>query len=135
MTGKWHVQLPVEKVFDVVVNKRPGMPDDNRGLFAKQLRVWKEQSGDLSELEKYMPAGYGRPVNEDDTSWKSSDTSLGGFWEGGKHWSEVLADDSNKFDRGLKKVDDPFFMYLAFNAPHDPRQAPERFLKCIPLKI
>jgi arylsulfatase A-like enzyme len=38
MTGKWHVQLPVEKVFDVVVNKRPGMPDDNRGLFAKQLR-------------------------------------------------------------------------------------------------
>ena len=69
MTGKWHVQLPVEKVFDVVVNKRPGMPDDNRGLFAKQLRVWREQSGDLSELEKYMPVGYGRPVNEDDNSW------------------------------------------------------------------
>ena len=47
MTGKWHVQLPVEKVFDVVVNKRPGMPDDKRGLFAKQLRVWKEESGDI----------------------------------------------------------------------------------------
>jgi arylsulfatase A-like enzyme len=51
MTGKWHVQLPVEKVFDVVVNKRPGMPDDNRGLFAKKLRVWKEESGDISELD------------------------------------------------------------------------------------
>ena len=49
MTGKWHVQLPVEKVFDVVVNKRPGMPDDNRALFGKQLRVWKEESGDVSE--------------------------------------------------------------------------------------
>jgi arylsulfatase A-like enzyme len=134
MTGKWHVQLPVEKVFDVVVNKRPGMPDDNRGLFAKQLRVWKEQSGDLSELEKYMPDGYGRPVNEDDSSWKSSDTSQGGFWEGGKHWSEVLADDAINLIDDSKKVDDPFFMYLAFNAPHDPRQAPERFLEMYPIE-
>ena len=134
MTGKWHVQLPVEKVFDVVVNKRPGMPDDKRGLFAKQLRVWKEQSGDLSELEKYMPVGYGRPVNEDDNSWKSSDTSQGGFWEGGKHWSEVLADDAINLIDDSKKVDDPFFMYLAFNAPHDPRQAPERFLEMYPIE-
>ena len=110
------------------------MPDDNRGLFAKQLRVWKEQSGDLSELEKYMPVGYGRPVNEDDNSWKSSDTSQGGFWEGGKHWSEVLADDAINLIEDSKKVDDPFFMYLAFNAPHDPRQAPERFLEMYPIE-
>ena len=24
MTGKWHVNLPVEKLFDVVKNKKPG---------------------------------------------------------------------------------------------------------------
>ena len=133
MTGKWHVQLPVEKVFDVVVNKRPGMPDDNRGLFAKQLRVWKDESGYISELDKYMPLGYGRPVNEKDNSWESSDTSFGGFWEGGKHWSEVLADDAINLIEDSKKVDDPFFMYLAFNAPHDPRQAPKRFLEMYPI--
>ena len=133
MTGKWHVQLPVEKVFDVVVNKRPGMPDDNRGLFAKQLRVWKDESGYISELDKYMPVGYGRPVNEEDNSWESSDTSFGGFWEGGKHWSEVLADDAINLIEDSKKVDDPFFMYLAFNAPHDPRQAPKRFLEMYPI--
>ena len=52
-----------------------------------------------------------------------------GFWEGGKHWSEVLADDAINLIEDSKKVDDPFFMYLAFNAPHDPRQAPERFLR------
>jgi arylsulfatase A-like enzyme len=86
----------------------------------------------LSELEKYMPVGYGRPVNEDDNSWKSSDTSQGGFWEGGKHWSEVLVDDAINLIEDSKKVDDPFFMYLAFNAPHDPRQAPERFLEMYP---
>jgi len=133
MTGKWHVQLPVEKVFDVVVNKRPGMPDDNRGLFGKQLRVWKEESGDISELDKYMPIGYGRPINEKDDSWESSDTSLGGFWEGGKHWSEVLADDAINLIEDSKKIDEPFFMYLAFNAPHDPRQAPSRFLEMYPI--
>ena len=37
MTGKWHVQLPIEKIFDSIINKRPGMPDDNRGLFAEGL--------------------------------------------------------------------------------------------------
>ena len=133
MSGKWHVQLPVEKVFDVVVNKRPGMPDDNRGLFGKQLQVWKEESGDISKLDKYMPVGYGRPTNENDNSWESSDTLQGGFWEGGKHWSEVLADDAINLIDDSKKIDDPFFMYLAFNAPHDPRQAPERFLEMYPI--
>ena len=133
MSGKWHVQLPVEKVFDVVVNKRPGMPDDNRGLFGKQLQVWKEESGDISKLDKYMPVGYGRPINENDNSWESSDTLQGGFWEGGKHWSEVLADDAINLIDDSKKIDDPFFMYLAFNAPHDPRQAPERFLEMYPI--
>ena len=29
--------------------------------------------------------------------------------------------------------DQPFFMYLAFNAPHDPRQAPQSFLNLYPL--
>jgi len=134
MTGKWHVQLPVEKVFDVVVNKTPGMPNDNRGLFGKQLQVWKKESGQLSELEKYMPVGYGRPINENDNSWISSDTLQGGFWEGGKHWSEVLADDAIKLIDDTKKIENPFFMYLAFNAPHDPRQAPEKYLEMYPIE-
>ena len=80
-----------------------------------------------------MPVGYGRPTNENDNSWESSDTLQGGFWEGGKHWSEVLADDAINLIDDSKKIDDPFFMYLAFNAPHDPRQAPERFLEMYPI--
>ena len=31
------------------------------------------------------------------------------------------------------KRDKPFFMYLAFNAPHDPRQAPKKFVDMYPL--
>jgi|TARA_B110000438_G_scaffold294505_1_gene336020 arylsulfatase A-like enzyme len=134
MSGKWHIQLPVEKVFDVVSNKRPGMPDDNRGEFGKKLKIWKKKSGDLTQLKNFMPPGYGRPIDENDNSWRPYDTIFGGFWQGGKHWSEVLADDAINFIEDSKKYKDPYFMYLAFNAPHDPRQAPKRFLEMYPLE-
>jgi arylsulfatase A-like enzyme len=32
------------------------------------------------------------------------------------------------------KSDKPFFMYLAFNAPHDPRQSPKQFVDMYPLE-
>lgn len=134
MTGKWHVNLPVEKLFDVVKNKKPGMPDDNRGLFAKQLVKWKEESNDLQKFSDYMPPGYGRPVDVNDNSWRPDDSIFGGFWKGGKHWSEVIADDAIEFIDDSKNFDNPFFMYLAFNAPHDPRQAPKNFLDMYPIE-
>jgi len=133
MTGKWHINAPVEKVFDVVKNKRPGMPSDNRGELWQSLGEWKEKSGDLKDLENFMPIGYGRPKDEQDESWSPYDTIFKGFWEGGKHWSEVLADDAIGFINDANKQEDPFFMYLAFNAPHDPRQAPKKFLDLYPI--
>jgi arylsulfatase A-like enzyme len=133
MSGKWHVNLPVKKLFDVVANERPGMPDDNRVEFSKQFNVWKKNSGDINELADFMPPGYGRPIDENDNSWSPSDSIFGGFWKGGKHWSEVIADDAIDFIEDSKKFDNPYFMYLAFNAPHDPRQAPKRFLDMYPI--
>ena len=44
------------------------------------------------------------------------------FWKGGKHWSEVLKDDALTFINQAKSKEAPFFMYLAFNAPHDPNK-------------
>ena len=133
MSGKWHVDLPVEKLFDVVANERPGMPDDNRVEFGKQFNVWKKDSGNLRDLADFMSPGYGRPVDENDNSWNPSDSIFGGFWKGGKHWSEVVADDAIDFIEDSKKFENPYFMYLAFNAPHDPRQAPKRFLDMYPI--
>ena len=133
MTGKWHVQLPIEKIFDSIKNKRPGMPDDNRGLFAEGLWKWQKESGNVENLSEYMPIGYGRPVDEFDKTWNPDDSIHGGFWQGGKHWSEVLADDANDLIDDAANNQSPFFMYLAFNAPHDPRQAPKKFLDLYPL--
>ncbi|MCA9191927.1 MAG: sulfatase-like hydrolase/transferase [Planctomycetales bacterium] len=105
MSGKWHVKIDAEEIFDHVRHVRPGMPKDT-------------------------PSSYSRPNDKDD--WHPWDTALGGFWEGGKHWSEVLADDALDYISMAKEDSRPYFMYLAFNAPHDPRQSPKEFVDMYP---
>ncbi|MEN3944023.1 sulfatase-like hydrolase/transferase [Prosthecobacter sp. SYSU 5D2] len=108
MTGKWHVAVPADKCFGRTANVRGGMPKDT-------------------------PAAYNRPIAGQPDVWSPSDPAQGGFWQGGKHWSEVTADDAVGFlQSGLGKTK-PFFMYVAFNAPHDPRQAPAEYVSKYPL--
>ncbi|MGJ8634857.1 MAG: sulfatase-like hydrolase/transferase [Luteolibacter sp.] len=102
--GKWHVAgAKAENLFEHTRNVRGGMPGGAKSNYSR----------------KFIP---GEP-----DGW-SYDESEGGFWQGGKHWSEVLGDDSEAFLKQAGKSEKPFFMYLAFNAPHDPRQAPKEFL-------
>ncbi len=109
-SGKWHVKAPAERVFDVVRHVRGGMP-------------------------KTVQSAYDRPQSPKDTRWSPWDTSLGGHWEGGRHWSEVVADDGRDFLRMAAGDSRPFFMYLAFSAPHDPRQSPKRFVDRYPPEV
>jgi len=134
MTGKWHVEAPAKTIFNDARNVRGGMPGDKRNELGEAINKWKKESGDMKDWNNYMPLGYGRPTDPDDTEWQPTDTLQGGFWKGGKHWSEVIRDDALSFLETAKKKDNPFFMYLAFNATHDPRQAPQRFLDMYPLE-
>ena len=111
MTGKWHVRANAEKCFDVVRNVRGGMPNQT-------------------------PEGYNRPLAGKPDPWSPYDPKFEGFWKGGKHWSEVVAEDTLSFVEQAKEHQDekPFFAYIAFNAPHDPRQAPKEFIDRYPLK-
>ncbi|MDG1894735.1 MAG: sulfatase-like hydrolase/transferase [Fuerstiella sp.] len=107
-SGKWHVKADAATVFEVARNVRGGMPNQT-------------------------DAGYNRPTSRDDNKWKPWDTSFEGFWKGGKHWSEVLGDDGVDYMNMAAKDERPFFMYLAFNAPHDPRQSPKEFVDMYPV--
>ena len=133
MTGKWHIDAPADSVFKYVTHVRPGMPRDSRShdgsipLINEMLKNGKSES-DIKAV------GYNRPLTENDTTWSPTDKNYGGYWEGGKHWSEVLKDDAIGFINKTKTKDIPFFMYLAFNAPHDPRQAPQEYLDKYPLE-
>jgi choline-sulfatase len=107
-TGKWHIQASADAAFTVAKNIRPGMPRDT-------------------------PEGYNRPLLGQPDPWSPSDPKFGGFWQGGKHWSEVGADDAVEFLQASKDATQPFFMYVAFNAPHDPRQSPQSYVDKYPL--
>lgn len=107
-SGKWHVKKDADVVFDHCRHIRPGMPAD-------------------------CPEGYNRPFEGQEDVWQPWDESRGGYWQGGKHWSEVLGDDAVGFLEQARQSKDPFFMYLAFNAPHDPRQSPQSYVDKYPL--
>ena len=129
MSGKWHITAPVQQLFDSIRNKRPGgMPYDKWALTPGVTKRIKERYLNGKDIQTEMPNGYFRPVNTNDTTWSAADTTKPGYWKGGKHWSEVLKDDAIEFIDIAAQKEDPFFMYLAFNAPHDPRQAPQSFL-------
>ena len=103
-SGKWHVPgVQAQDLFDHTTHVRPGMPGGAKREYSRSFTPGK-------------PDGW------------SYDKSEAGYWQGGTHWSEVLATDGEAFLKQAATSDKPFFMYLAFNAPHDPRQAPKKFL-------
>lgn len=106
-SGKWHVKIKPNEVFGHVVHERPGMPN---------------QTG----------AGYNRPIEGEPDPWSPYDPKFEGYWKGGKHWSEVLGDDGVAYLEQAAQNEAPFFMYLAFNAPHDPRQSPKEYVDMYP---
>ena len=55
-----------------------------------------------------------------------SDGKLGDKREAGRFSSEVFADEAVRFIQGAG-TEKPFFLYVAFMAPHDPRNPPEKY--------
>lgn len=108
-TGKWHVKADANQIFNHASHIRGGMPNQT-------------------------PEGYNRPIEGQPDAWSPYDPKFGGFWEGGRHWSEVVADDAEGFLAQAKQSKKPFFMYIGFNAAHDPRQSPKEYVDRYPLK-
>ncbi len=131
MTGKWHnSEMALLKSFHQAKAVGEGMYESK------------------SETDPALTQ-YNRP--EENKAWKPYDPLMGGNWtpmvkdivteEGerrvgekyciNKHSSELYADEAIRF---LNSHDNakPFFMYVAFNAPHDPRQSPKSFINKYP---
>ena len=108
-SGKWHVgsSKNCETAWVNTKNIRPGMPNQTKERYNRNWTPGKDD-------------------------WSPVDPKFTGFWKGGKHWSEVLADDGKEFLKQAAKSDKPFMMMLCFNAPHDPRQAPQKYQDMYP---
>jgi choline-sulfatase len=60
-----------------------------------------------------------------------------GFWENArhdeiKHSAHIWADGASDYLLKQAQSDTPFFMYVGFNSPHDPRQSPREFVDRYP---
>jgi len=132
LTGKWH-------------------NGDNTAL--KSFKYIKSIGKGMFETKGGMEGpGYHRPT-PDNNSWKPWDRELEGHWTPPvrdmitdttgnvfgevyipeKHTSELYADNAIEFlQTTARQSDNPFFMYVAFNAPHDPRQSPKEFVDRYP---
>ncbi len=108
MAGKWHVDVSAKGLFDHLGHVRAGMPSQHQDCYD---RVFDG-------------------VTED--KWTPSNPAYGGFWAGGRHWNEVLCEETVGFLDTAKGSEKPFFMYIAFNAPHDPRQSPQEYVDRYP---
>ncbi len=87
-------------------------------------------------------AAYGRPRPGDD--WQPQGKALKGHWLHTNLWvnetSDTIEHSSVVYTNAVidhltnkvPKRDAPFFIYLGFNAPHDPRQSPQEYLDLYP---
>jgi arylsulfatase A-like enzyme len=53
-------------------------------------------------------------------------------WRDGEYCTEMFGERAVQFVRQASRRDQPFFLYLGFNAPHHPMHAPERYKERFP---
>lgn len=93
--GKWHINRPTESVFDEVYNEINGAADYFPGPEGKLT----------GKLYQPMQHGWSREA-------------------GTPYMTDAHGDAAVRFIKSRSGKQDPFFLYLAFNAPHSPWQAP-----------
>lgn len=124
MTGKWHNQDAALRRSFKTIGPTGG------GMFASRDPDATEH---LKQGIVKDPYDRPRPGN----TWSPYDTTLEGHWRrvDGRlvHSSRLWAETAIDYLSGpAARSDNPFFMYVAFHAPHDPRQAPKEFIDMYP---
>ena len=113
MAGKWHI------------------PDE--GL-RRSFKSIGPLTGGFLESTTNGGAAYYRPAPGN--TWAPDDPQWKGHWrntDGGvTHSSVLIAQAAIDYLKTNSGSANPFFMYVAFNAPHDPRQSPKEFLDLYP---
>jgi len=134
LTGKWHnSEYAALKAFDKAVAIGEGMytsfdknhsdqPAYNRGSADSEWKPWDKSF-----------TGHWTPRVKDIIYDEFGKKKIGSGYTVNEHTSELYADRAiNYLMTDVKKLDKPFFMYVAFNAPHDPRQSPKEFVDMYP---
>ncbi len=128
--GKWHQDASVLARSFHNGAKLCGMPAYLTDQYRMPFSDWNPEgnySRETCYLLEYTTEGEvkRRPLTDEDKRGPTANEKTG------PHVSEVLADEAASFIKDYDK-EQPFFLYLAFPTPHDPRQAPEKFKALYP---
>lgn len=135
LTGKWHNgEAAMRRAFQQaddfslcgMLNTTP-----RNYLRSNSNTDWSENQ----HLHRYIPQF---AMQIEDRPYDPADRTLGGHWmeHNGKiiHSSERWANAAVDYLHSrTSKNDQPFFMHVAFHAPHDPRQCPQAWLDRYPI--
>lgn len=129
--GKWHQDMKSLARSFHSGGKVSGKPRYLVDQYRMPFSDWRADGNYRPEycyLLQYDDEGrvFRRPMTKND---KRGPT---GTEKTGPHVSEVLADEAAEFIHTYQKSQ-PFFMYLAFPTPHDPRQAPLKYQAMYPV--
>jgi len=120
ITGKWHLDaVGLQRSFSEMGPVAPGYLASTPDMYdrPKAGNSWSPSNKEL--LGHWLKKGL----------WlnRRNDNSI-------QHSSELYADAAiDHLTRAVPKKTNPFFMYVGFNAPHDPRQAPQEYLDMYPV--
>jgi arylsulfatase A-like enzyme len=87
------------------------------------------------------PEAYNRPAPGN--TWTPWDQSLKGQWQHSKEWqngsqdeikhtARMWSENATKYLETRRGNNEPFLLYVGFNSPHDPRQAPKEYVDRYP---
>lgn len=121
MTGKWHLDaVALQRSFSEMGPVAPGYLASTPDMYDRPAPGNHWDPANKALLGHWLHQGIWLNRPGDDTI---------------QHSSELYADTAVKHLTSVvpQKIA-PFFMYVGFNAPHDPRQAPQEFLDMYPVE-
>lgn len=134
-TGKWHNAYSIlPREFDYAEAIGLGMYEqfDEQGSTKSGYNRPTDINNSWTAYNKKLK-GHWSPRVFDLVKNENGESVLGAHYTVEQHTSELYADKAIDFlQTRVQNLENPFMMYVAFNAPHDPRQSPKKYVDMYP---
>lgn len=133
MTGKWHnTDRALLKGFREAISIGAGMYETFDESGSSAFAYARPNNSSWVPWDPLFK-GHWTPAVKDLIYGESGNKTIGLPYTVNQHTSELYADQASRFlETRARNSDEPFFMYVAFNAPHDPRQSPREYVNMYP---
>ncbi|MDL2296716.1 sulfatase-like hydrolase/transferase [Bacteroidales bacterium OttesenSCG-928-C03] len=130
ITGKWHnTDEPLLKGFQVGSAVGLGFYETYDEANSNEFAYNRPNDGGWQPWNDSLKGHWAPQVR--DIYYENGERKISDYYTVEQHTSELYTDRAINYLQQEHKL--PFFMYVAYNAPHDPRQSPREFVDMYPL--